>query len=254
MYRSTLDRIGSVIGRLEGCRSAIASVGLLLDGDVGGDLDEEEADALAAPMISQEASSCRRALCDLKEEIEASSGSEKISYEGEKGFEPDFEHCNLDSILTDARDALHDLVSDYMCAEKDLLEALAILTKLEGHLEHLEAERPGPILRDIADDPDVALDELSERIEKALGRPLHEFGIESSATLSGRIEEAARDGDWSQWRIMRAFAEHPNAVFFNVDRCPIEPVLTKAELVVSVLSEEALGKSLAEVAVEEARR
>lgn len=250
MHRSTVDRIEYVIRLLEECRSAVASVGLLLDGDVGRGLDDEDADALAAPMISEEASSCRWILCDLKEEIEAASGSENISYEGEKGFDPDFEHCSLDDILADASGSLHDLVFDYMCAEKDLLEALAIFTKLEGHLEQLAADRPGPALCDIADDPEVALDELSERIEKALGRPLHEFGIESSATLSGRIEEAAREGDWNQWHIMRAFAEHPSAIFFNVDREPIEPVLTKKELVVAALSEEALMKSLAEIAVE----
>lgn len=198
MYNTLVDRIKPVLELLDECRSKVESVELVLEGDIGKDMDESIIDVLAAPRISGKIASCREALAILKDGIEDATGSEAISYEGKKGFEQNFEHSSLSDILADAYDSLQELVSDFMCAEKDLVEAVSICTALEEHVAKLENGRSGPTLSEMAADEGVSFEDFVQGIETALQRPLYDLGIESSGTLAGRVEDASHEGDWNQ--------------------------------------------------------
>lgn len=251
MYKTVVSEIGSIARLLDECKGCALSAEHVLRGEIFEELDEGAADALAAPRIARGVASCHKALSSMAAKIEAATGVEKISYEGEMGFEPNFEHSSVAVILTDVRAALDALVSDFMCAEKDLLEALSICGALEEHLARLKEEATGPTLDEMAADEEIALDDFADLLEKAMGRPLHELGVETSGTLASRVEEAAHDGDWNQWRIMEALAKDRYAPFFNIERDPFEPIATKSDLIASALPGDG-GKSLAEVAVESA--
>lgn len=240
MYSSIVDKISPVIDLLDECRSTAESVQRMLDGDDYADLDEPRADDLAAPRVSEGAAACRRALATLRNEIEAATGDKPISYEAQQGFSPSFEHCSLADIATDACDSLRELVGDFMCAEQHLLEALAVCEELEKHVEALKDGNYDRALREMAEDPKISLAGLAEVVEKTLGCPLHERGIETFDTLASRVEEAAEESDWNQWPIMKALSESPHDPFFNVDRNPIAPIATKADLIAALLPKAAV--------------
>ena len=235
MYSNIVDKISPVIDLLDECRSTAESVEQMLGGDEYLDLDESCSDDLAAPGISEGAAACRQALAALRDEIEATTGDKCITYEAQKGFSSNIEHCSLSDIANDVSDSLKEFIGDMMCAEKDLLEALTICVEFEKHVETLKSERYERALREMAEDPNISLAGLIEVVEKTLGCPLHERSIEAFDTLASRVEEAAEGSDWNQWPIMKALSEHPHDLFFNVDHDPIVPIATKADLIAAVL-------------------
>lgn len=237
MYNNIVDKVRPVIDLLDECRSAAESVEQMLDGDEYADLDESCIDDLAAPGISEGAAACHQALYALRNELEAAAGDKFISYEAQQGFSPSFEHCSLAGIAKDAGDLLNELIGDFMCAEQHLLEALTVCGKFSEHVEALKNKDYDRALREIAADPRISLAGLVEVVEKTLGCPLHERGIETFDTLASRVEEAAEGGDWNLWPVMEVLSKHPHDLFFDVDHDPIAPIATKADLIAALLPE-----------------
>lgn len=235
MYSNIVDKIRPTIDLLDDCRTTAESVELMLNRYEYTDLDESCIDDLAAPGISEGAAACRQALYALRNELEAAAGDKFISYEAQQGFSPNFEHCNLAGIAKDAGDLLNELIGDFMCAEQHLIEALTICEKFSEHVEALKNKDYDRALRKMAADPRISLAGLVEVVEKTLGCPLHERGIETFDTLASRVEEAAEGGDWNLWPIMEALSKHPHDLFFDVDHDPIVPIVTKADLIAALL-------------------
>lgn len=244
MYSNTVDKISPIISLLHECRSTAESVEQMLGRDGFEDLDDSCADDLAAPGISEGAAACRQALAALRDEMEAATGSKAISYEAQQGISPSFEHCSLADIAKDIDDSLHELIGDLMLAEQHLLDALTICEEFEKHVEMLKSERYDRALRELAEDPKISLAELVEVVEKTLGCPLHERGIEAFDTLASRVEEAAEEGDWDLWPIMEALSKHPHDLYYSVDRDPIAPIVTKADLIAALLPKPRVGTSV----------
>lgn len=235
MYSSIVDKIRPAIGLLDECRSSAESIDKALGGRVFEDLDESCADALAAPSISAGAAACRQSLAALRNEIEASTGGKPISYEAEQEFSACFEHDGLADIAANVADSLKELIGDFMCAEKDLLEALAASEEFERRAEELKGAGYERALREMAEDPKISFEVFVEMVDKTLGCPIHERGIEAFGTLASRVEEAAEVGDWSLWPIMEALSKHPRSPLFNVEHDPIVPITNKADLIAALL-------------------